>query len=172
MARVITGKWLNSSCSLMGCCSGCCPPSFFFLFFFSPFVCVCVCFVRGCFSLIVCKTFRIPQLMTMVCRMCGRAYSPRFLYMWPNARISVMGGDQAAGVLAQVQRENIERAGKTWDVGSILLLLSLFVFFCLLWMRHMVPLVLKHPLQDAEEQTFKNAIKDRYEHQGEPFFAR
>lgn len=33
--------------------------------------------------------------------MCGRAYSPRFLYMWPNARISVMGGDQAAGVLAQ-----------------------------------------------------------------------
>jgi 3-methylcrotonyl-CoA carboxylase beta subunit len=37
--------------------------------------------------------------------MCGRAYSPRFLWMWPNARISVMGGDQAANVLAQVRRE-------------------------------------------------------------------
>jgi len=48
--------------------------------------------------------------------MCGRAYSPRFLYQWPNARISVMGGDQAAGVLAQVQRDNLEKAGKTWSV--------------------------------------------------------
>ena len=46
--------------------------------------------------------------------MCGRAYSPRFLWMWPNARISVMGGEQAASVLAQVRRDNIERAGKTW----------------------------------------------------------
>jgi 3-methylcrotonyl-CoA carboxylase beta subunit len=47
--------------------------------------------------------------------MCGRAYSPRFLYQWPNARISVMGGDQAAGVLAQVQRDNLEKAGETWS---------------------------------------------------------
>ncbi|RHZ00710.1 hypothetical protein DYB37_008510 [Aphanomyces astaci] len=46
--------------------------------------------------------------------MCGRAFSPRFLYMWPNAKISVMGGEQAAGVLATVQRDNLERAGKTW----------------------------------------------------------
>jgi 3-methylcrotonyl-CoA carboxylase beta subunit len=46
--------------------------------------------------------------------MCGRAYSPRFLWMWPNARISVMGGDQAAGVLAQVRRDGIERKGDTW----------------------------------------------------------
>lgn len=37
--------------------------------------------------------------------MCGRAYSPNFMYMWPNARISVMGGEQAAGVLAQVRRK-------------------------------------------------------------------
>jgi 3-methylcrotonyl-CoA carboxylase beta subunit len=43
--------------------------------------------------------------------MCGRAYSPRFLWMWPNARISVMGGEQAAGVLATVKRDGIE-AGK------------------------------------------------------------
>lgn len=43
--------------------------------------------------------------------MCGRAYDPRFLWMWPNARIGVMGGEQAAGVLAQVKREQVERAG-------------------------------------------------------------
>ncbi len=46
--------------------------------------------------------------------MCGRAYSPRFLWMWPNARISVMGGEQAAGVLATVRREGIERRGGQW----------------------------------------------------------
>lgn len=40
--------------------------------------------------------------------MCGRAYSPRFLYMWPNARISVMGGEQAANVLAQVGQKGRE----------------------------------------------------------------
>jgi acetyl-CoA carboxylase carboxyltransferase component len=44
--------------------------------------------------------------------MCGRAYQPRFLYMWPNSRISVMGGEQAASVLAQVRQANLEAAGK------------------------------------------------------------
>ncbi|WP_312521513.1 carboxyl transferase domain-containing protein, partial [Stutzerimonas nitrititolerans] len=44
--------------------------------------------------------------------MCGRAYDPRFLWMWPNARIAVMGGEQAAGVLVQVKQEQSERAGK------------------------------------------------------------
>ncbi|HEV3476103.1 MAG TPA: carboxyl transferase domain-containing protein, partial [Rubrobacteraceae bacterium] len=44
--------------------------------------------------------------------MCGRAYSPRFLWMWPNARISVMGGEQAANVLLTVQEDNLEREGK------------------------------------------------------------
>ncbi len=44
--------------------------------------------------------------------MCGRAFGPRFLLMWPNARISVMGGEQAANVLAQVRRDNLEAAGK------------------------------------------------------------
>jgi 3-methylcrotonyl-CoA carboxylase beta subunit len=47
--------------------------------------------------------------------MCGRAYGPRFLFTWPNARISVMGGEQAASVLATVRRENIEAAGKKWS---------------------------------------------------------
>jgi 3-methylcrotonyl-CoA carboxylase beta subunit len=46
--------------------------------------------------------------------MCGRAYSPRFLWMWPNARISIMGGEQAASVLATVRREGIEAKGKRW----------------------------------------------------------
>ncbi|MEZ5988653.1 MAG: carboxyl transferase domain-containing protein [Planctomycetota bacterium] len=45
--------------------------------------------------------------------MCGRAYEPRFLYMWPNARISVMGGEQAASVLAQVKRDQLEAEGRT-----------------------------------------------------------
>ena len=47
--------------------------------------------------------------------MCGRAYSPRFLWMWPNARISVMGGDQAAAVLATVRRDGIEGRGGAWS---------------------------------------------------------
>ena len=47
--------------------------------------------------------------------MCGRAYSPRFLWMWPNARISVMGGEQAAGVLATVKRDGIEAKGGQWS---------------------------------------------------------
>ena len=47
--------------------------------------------------------------------MCGRAYSPRFLWMWPNARISVMGGEQAAAVLATVKRDGIEAKGGAWS---------------------------------------------------------
>ncbi|MFK4027229.1 carboxyl transferase domain-containing protein [Stutzerimonas balearica] len=47
--------------------------------------------------------------------MCGRAYDPRFLWMWPNARIGVMGAAQAAGVLTQVKREQVERSGKTFS---------------------------------------------------------
>jgi len=46
--------------------------------------------------------------------MCGRAYDPRFLFMWPNARISVMGGEQAAGVLAQIKKDNLARNGESW----------------------------------------------------------
>jgi len=50
--------------------------------------------------------------------MCGRAYSPRFLFMWPNARISVMGGEQAASVLATVKRDNIEADGGQWAAAE------------------------------------------------------
>jgi len=47
--------------------------------------------------------------------MCGRAYGPRFLFCWPNSRVSVMGGEQAASVLATVRRDNIEADGKSWS---------------------------------------------------------
>merc|ERR1719481_70198 len=54
---------------------------------------------------------QVPKLTLIVC---GRAYDPRFLYMWPNARISVMGGEQAAGVLATITQEQRKREGKEW----------------------------------------------------------
>ncbi|MCO5056886.1 MAG: methylcrotonoyl-CoA carboxylase [Rhizobiaceae bacterium] len=68
-------------------------------------------------------TARVPKVTVIIggsfgagnYGMCGRAYSPRFLWMWPNARISVMGGEQAATVLAIVKREGIERKGGTWN---------------------------------------------------------
>jgi 3-methylcrotonyl-CoA carboxylase beta subunit len=71
--------------------------------------------------------------------MCGRAYGPRFLFTWPNARISVMGGEQAASVLATVRRDNIEAAGKKWSA--------------------------------AEEEKFKQPIRDQYEAEGNPYYA-
>jgi 3-methylcrotonyl-CoA carboxylase beta subunit len=71
--------------------------------------------------------------------MCGRAYGPRFLFTWPNARISVMGGEQAASVLATVRRDNIEAEGKAWSA--------------------------------AEEERFKQPIRDQYEAEGNPYYA-
>ena len=50
--------------------------------------------------------------------MCGRAYNPRFLWSWPNSRISVMGGEQAASVLSRVRRDNLEAKGQTWSTGD------------------------------------------------------
>jgi 3-methylcrotonyl-CoA carboxylase beta subunit len=50
--------------------------------------------------------------------MCGRAYGPRFLWMWPNARISVMGGEQAASVLATVRRDGMESRGQSWSAAD------------------------------------------------------
>jgi len=66
---------------------------------------------------------RVPRLTVVIggsygagnYSMCGRAYSPRFLWMWPNARISVMGGEQAASVLATVRSEALEAAGTAWS---------------------------------------------------------
>jgi len=50
--------------------------------------------------------------------MCGRAYAPRFLFSWPNSRISVMGGEQAASVLATLKRDNMESAGEAWSTEA------------------------------------------------------
>ena len=50
--------------------------------------------------------------------MCGRAYSPRLMFMWPNARVSVMGGEQAASVLATVKRDGMERRGESWSADE------------------------------------------------------
>ena len=69
--------------------------------------------------------------------MCGRAYSPRFLYQWPNARISVMGGEQAASVLATVKRDQLK--GGAWPA--------------------------------AEEEAFKQPIREQYERQGHPYYS-
>ncbi len=71
-------------------------------------------------------TARVPKLTLLIggsfgagnYGMCGRAYSPRFLWMWPNARISVMGGVQAASVLATVRRDGIEGRGGTWTADE------------------------------------------------------
>ena len=52
---------------------------------------------------------------TPIGAMCGRAFNPRFLWTWPNARISVMGGEQAASVLATVKRDGIEAKGGKWS---------------------------------------------------------
>jgi len=69
------------------------------------------------------STVAVPKLTVIIGNsygagnygMCGRAYDPRFLFTWPNARISVMGGEQAAGVLAQVKRDQKDRAGEEWS---------------------------------------------------------
>jgi 3-methylcrotonyl-CoA carboxylase beta subunit len=71
--------------------------------------------------------------------MCGRAYDPRFLWMWPNARISVMGGEQAASVLATVRRDGIEAKGGEWSA--------------------------------ADEEAFKDPIREQYEQQGSPYYS-
>ncbi|MEV4316030.1 carboxyl transferase domain-containing protein [Actinocrispum sp. NPDC049592] len=71
--------------------------------------------------------------------MCGRAYSPRLLWMWPNARISVMGGEQAASVLATVRRDQIEGGGGEWPA--------------------------------ADEEAFKEPIRQQYEDQGNPYYS-
>jgi 3-methylcrotonyl-CoA carboxylase beta subunit len=68
-------------------------------------------------------TAQVPKLTVLIggsfgagnYGMCGRAYSPRFLWMWPNARISVMGGEQASSVLATVKRDGIEARGQAWS---------------------------------------------------------
>jgi 3-methylcrotonyl-CoA carboxylase beta subunit len=90
---------------------------------------------------------RVPKLTVIIggsfgagnYAMSGRAYDPRFVWMWPNARISVMGGEQAATVLATVRRDRIEAEGGEWS--------------------------------SADEEAFKEPIREQYETQGHPYHA-
>ncbi len=72
---------------------------------------------KGAHFIELCAQRKIPLLAGNY-GMCGRAYDPRFLFMWPNARISVMGGEQAAGVLAQVKRDQKEANGEDWPAAE------------------------------------------------------
>ncbi|MBW7858798.1 MAG: methylcrotonoyl-CoA carboxylase [Leptonema sp. (in: Bacteria)] len=76
--------------------------------------------------------------------MCGRAYSPRMLYMWPNSRISVMGGEQAAGVLWTIRQDQLSRKGETIATGDDLL---------------------------NQERKFKEPILSLYEDEGSPYYS-
>lgn len=91
---------------------------------------------------------RVPKLTVIIggsfgagnYGMCGRAYGPRFLWMWPNARISVMGGEQAANVLLTIKMEQAARRGEP-------------------------------PMTLAEQAAFKQPILDKYEREGNPYYA-
>lgn len=90
---------------------------------------------------------RVPKLTVVIggsygagnYSMCGRAYSPRFLWMWPNARISVMGGEQAASVLATVRGDQLDGNGQPWS--------------------------------EADQEKFKEPIRQQYEAQGNPYYS-
>ncbi len=92
-------------------------------------------------------TARVPKITLIIggsygagnYGMCGRAYQPRFLFTWPNSRISVMGGEQAASVLATVKKDSMEKTAKTWT--------------------------------PEEEEAFKAPIRQKYEEEGNPYYA-
>src|SRR3546814_274142 len=92
-------------------------------------------------------TTRVPKLTVIIggsfgagnYAMCGRAYDPRFLWTWPAARISVMGGPQAAAVLATVKRDQLDARGEEWSA--------------------------------EDEEAFRAPIRDRYDAQGDPYYA-
>ncbi|KAK7808651.1 hypothetical protein U0070_010050 [Myodes glareolus] len=86
--------------------------------------------------------------------MCGRAYSPRFLYMWPNARISVMGGEQAATVLATVARDQKAREGKQVEEAKVDAVATVGGGF-----------------SSAEEAALKEPIIKRFEEEGNPYYS-
>jgi len=100
---------------------------------------------------------RVPKLTVVIggsfgagnYAMCGRAYSPRFLFMWPNARISVMGGEQAASVLATVRGDQVAAASASGDSASA---------GGASWSA-------------AEQEAFKQPIRDQYEAQGNPYYS-
>ncbi|MDX6340124.1 MAG: 3-methylcrotonyl-CoA carboxylase beta subunit, partial [Trebonia sp.] len=105
---------------------------------------------------------RVPKLTVVIggsfgagnYAMCGRAYSPRFLFMWPNARISVMGGDQAASVLATVRGDQVSAASASAASVSAASASAGGA-----------------PWSAAEQEAFKQPIRDQYESQGNPYYS-
>ena len=110
---------------------------------------------------------RVPKLTVVIggsfgagnYAMCGRAYSPRFLFMWPNARISVMGGDQAASVLATVRGDQVSAASvSAASVSAASVSAASVSAGGAAWSA-------------AEQEAFKQPIKDQYESQGNPYYS-
>jgi 3-methylcrotonyl-CoA carboxylase beta subunit len=105
---------------------------------------------------------RVPKLTVVIggsfgagnYAMCGRAYSPRFLFMWPNARISVMGGEQAASVLATVRGDQVAAARASADSASV----DSASADGASWSA-------------AEQEAFKRPIREQYEAQGNPYYS-
>ncbi|WP_406266552.1 methylcrotonoyl-CoA carboxylase [Nocardia sp. NBC_00881] len=99
---------------------------------------------------------RVPKLTVVIggsygagnYSMCGRAYSPRFLWMWPNARISVMGGEQAASVLSTVRGDRLDSSGQPWSRPGG-----------------------DREGADADAEAFKARIREQYESQGNPYYS-
>jgi 3-methylcrotonyl-CoA carboxylase beta subunit len=89
--------------------------------------------------------------------MCGRAYSPRFLFQWPNSRISVMGGEQAASVLATVKRDQLAHGSSNRAVSE--------------GTPNGGEGLKGSQWSTAEEEAFKAPIREQYERQGHPYYA-
>jgi 3-methylcrotonyl-CoA carboxylase beta subunit len=110
---------------------------------------------------------RVPKLTVVIggsfgagnYAMCGRAYSPRFLFMWPNARISVMGGDQAASVLATVRGDQVSAASASAASASAASASAASASAG------------GAPWSAAEQEAFKQPIRDQYESQGNPYYS-
>jgi 3-methylcrotonyl-CoA carboxylase beta subunit len=115
---------------------------------------------------------RVPKLTVVIggsfgagnYAMCGRAYSPRFLFMWPNARISVMGGDQAASVLATVRGDQVSAASVSAASVSAASVSAASASAASASAGGA-------PWSAAEQEAFKQPIRDQYESQGNPYYS-
>lgn len=92
--------------------------------------------------------------------MCGRSYSPRFLFMWPNARVSVMGGEQAANVLATVQRDKRQREGSQWTAVSR----HPFATSTSVFLRNRL-------IFEEEDMLLRKPVEEKFDKEGHPYFA-
>ena len=106
--------------------------------------------------------------------MCGRAYSPRFLYMWPNSKISVMGGEQAAGVLATITQQvmdfwKIANQLVNYTLNSIYMFINIILYFFITQQQRLRE---GKEWTAEEEAKLKAPIIKRFEAEGSPYFSR